>query len=31
MTDINKNLLELGHGLDNQHELNVRTIVGIEM
>ena len=28
MTDIDKNPLEFGHGLDNQSELNVRTILG---
>jgi len=28
MTDIDKNPLELGHGLDNQRELNARIILG---
>ena len=28
MTDIDKNPLEFSHGLDNQSELNARTILG---
>ena len=28
MTDIDKNPLEFGQGLDNQSELNVRNILG---